>query len=176
MSRPVLSIELALLGFLRRGPRHGYAIHQELAHPGGLGGVWQIKRSHLYALLAKLEDAGYIAATVEPQQARPPRRLFHLTEAGEQAFLAWVQSPVQNGRSLRLEFLVKLYFSRAEGPGVTAFLSAAQRGLCLEWLAAEQTKVDEEAAAGRRYGRLVHEFRRGQIQAMLAWIDRCEEE
>jgi hypothetical protein len=33
-----------------------------------------------------------------------------------------------------------------------------------------------EMANGRRYGRLVHQFRSGQIQAMLAWLDHCEEE
>lgn len=173
---PALSLELALLGFLRQQPKHGYAIHQELSDPAGLGPVWQIKLSQLYALLGKLEEAGYVTTTTEPQENKPPRKLFHLTETGAAAFRDWQQSPVGHGRSLRLEFLVKLYFARLEGAEATARLLAAQRAQCAEWLANEQEIVAEERGNGRRYGRLVHQFRLGQIQAMLAWLDQCEAE
>src|SRR5690606_18145290 len=113
-SRPH-TLELALLGFLRPEPKHGYAIHQELSSPTGLGPVWQVKLSQLYALLGKLEEAGYLLATTEPQENRPPRKVFHLTDAGREAFQQWQQNPVRHGRSLRLEFLVKLYFARLDG-------------------------------------------------------------
>ena len=152
-----------------------YAIHQELLQPAGLGAGWQIKLSQLYALLGKLEDAGYITATTEPQENKPPRKLFHLTKEGEAAFLAWVQRPVRNGRSLRLEFLLKLYFARLEGADTVAPLLAAQREQCQQWLITEQEIVHEEFENGRDYGRLVHQFRLGQIQAMLVWLDHCAE-
>lgn len=169
-----LSLEIALLGFLQHEPKHGYAIHQELSDPAGLGPVWQIKLSQLYALLSKLEEAKYITATTEPQDNKPPRKIFHLTEEGRNVFRAWVQSPVKHGRSLRLEFLVKLYFARLEGADMTARLLAAQRQQCRNWLAAEEAGIKGESANSHRYGRLVHQFRSGQIQAMLAWLDQCE--
>lgn len=169
-----LSIELGLLGFLRQGAAHGYALHQALAQPGGLGTVWQIKLSQLYALLGKLEDAGYVTATLEPQQNKPPRKIFELTEEGACAFLAWVQRPVRHGRALRLEFLVKLYFARQEGADVARRLLAAQRRECDGWLVAEQASLHAETAGGRQYSALVHQFRQGQIQAMLSWLDQCE--
>lgn len=175
MRQSSLSIELALLGFLRRQPQHGYAIHQELADPAGLGPVWQIKLSQLYALLEKLEEAGYLTSSTTPQENRPPRKLFQLTPDGEDAFLSWVRRPVKHGRSLRLEFLVKLYFARLEGADVAAGLLSAQREQGREWLATEQRLAGEESAAGRRYSRLVHQFRIGQIEAILAWLDYCEE-
>ncbi len=175
MRQSSLSLEIALLGFLHQAPKHGYAIHQELSDPTGLGSVWQIKLSQLYALLGKLENAGYITATMELQENKPPRKLFHLTDTGKTTFLSWLQSPVQHGRSLRLEFLVKLYFARMEGTAVAEQLLTAQRTLCHEWLAAEQEVVAAEIENGRRYSHLVHEFRAGQIQAMLNWLDLCEE-
>ena len=175
MRQPSLSLEIALLGFLHLEPKHGYAIHQELSDPVSLGSVWQIKLSQLYALLGKLEDAGYVTATTEPQENKPPRKIFHLTDAGQAVFLAWVQSPVKHGRSLRLEFLVKLYFARLQGTAVAEQLLADQRALCHEWLVDEQEIVAVEVENGRRYSHLVHEFRAGQIQAMLNWLDLCEE-
>lgn len=168
------SLELALLGFLREQAIHGYALHQELSDPRGLGPVWQIKLGQLYALLGKLEEAGYASTTIEPQENKPPRKLYHLTEAGERTFLSWVRQPVRHGRYLRLEFLVKLYFARIEGNGVADDLLAAQRKQCREWLATEEAIVAEEMKGGRRYSRLVHQFRCGQIQAMLDWLDACE--
>lgn len=176
MRQPSLSIEIGLLGFFRQEPKHGYAIHQELSDPAGLGPVWRIKLSRLYALLNKLEEAGYLRTTTEPQENRPPRKVSHLTDEGEAVFLSWIQSPVRHGRSLRLEFLIKLYFARLEGEDATGRLLAAQREQCHEWLATEQVVINEEIAGGRRYGRLVHEFRSGQLQAMLNWIDYCQKE
>lgn len=169
-----LTIEHALLGFLYREPKHGYAIHQELTNPAGLGPVWELKLSSLYAMLGKLEEAGYITATTEPQENRPPRKVFRLTDEGQRAFLDWLQRPVSHGRSLRLEFLVKLYFARRMGAATAAGLLAAQRSQCHEWLTTEQTKVAKELAAGRQYSHLVHHFRSGQVQAMLDWLDYCE--
>jgi PadR family transcriptional regulator AphA len=176
MSQSTPTTELALLGFLNREPMHGYAIHQQLADPQGLGPVWQVKQSLLYAMLGKLEDAGYITAVSEAQDNKPPRKVFHLTEEGEKVYLGWLGSPVQNGRSLRLEFLVKLYFARREGANFTARLMTAQRAQCHAWLAAERAIIDKEKACGRQYSCLVHQFRLGQIQAMIDWLDQCEEE
>lgn len=174
MRRSSLTIEHALLGFLRRQPRHGYAIHQALSDPAGLGPVWQIKLSQLYALLGKLAEAGYVSATTEPQENRPPRKLFHLTGTGESAFLAWVESPVKHGRQLRLEFLAKLYFARREGPDVVRRLVTRQREMCQAW----QTAVTDQmadVAEEQPYHRLVFAFRAGQIQAMQEWLTLCEQ-
>lgn len=175
MRRSSLSLELALLGFLIQEPKHGYAIHQEVTAATGLGPVWQLKLSLLYAMLSKLEEAGYITPTTEAQENKPPRKMFHLTEAGKQAYASWVQRPVKHGRSLRLEFLVKLYFARREGAAVAANLLADQREQCHSWLVAEQELVTEEETGARQYGRLVHLFRLGQIQAMLDWLNQCAE-
>lgn len=169
-----LTTELALLGFLRQRPMHGYEIHQHLSDPDGLGLVWRLKQSQLYALLAKLEQEEYVSTTLELQDARPPRKVFELTPAGRAAFLAWVQSPVSQGRKLRLDFLAKLYFAQREGPAVALRLIEEQRAICHEWLAVQQQEA-EALRADHPYEWLVRKFRMGQIEAMLAWLDTCQE-
>ena len=169
-----LTIEHALLGFLRVAPRHGYEIHRRLSDPTGTGQVWRLKQSQLYALLAKLEDEGYIASTLQAQDARPTRRVFRLTKAGRETFLAWAQSPVTHGRELRLDFLVKFYFAQREGARVATTLIAAQRAACQEWLAAQRAR-SKALRRDRSYAWLVTQFRVGQINAMLAWLDTCEQ-
>ncbi len=176
MSRTLspLTTEHALLGFLRHQPRHGYEIYQELTEPTGLGLVWRLKQSQMYALLAKLEQAGYVEAPLEPQDARPPRKVFALTAAGQQAFLDWLAQPVPRGHRLRLDFLAKLYFARLEGPAVAQRLIERQHAACRQWLVQQQHEADSVRHT-QPYDSLVHEFRVGQIEAMLAWLDICTE-
>lgn len=168
-----LTIEHALLGFLREQPRHGYAIYQELTDPAGLWIVWRMKQSQLYALLSKLDDQGLLTSSVEPQEGRPPRKVYRLTDAGEAAFLAWVKSPVAHGRQFRMDFLAKLFFARREGQPAVGELIDAQRAVCREWLDAQQT-ASEETSEDAVFQQLVHQYRTGQIHAMLDWLDACE--
>jgi DNA-binding PadR family transcriptional regulator len=150
---------------------HGYEIHQQLSDPTGLGLVWRLKQSQLYALLAKLEHEGYVTPTIEYQDARPPRKMFELTETGQTAFLDWVQRPVPQGRNLRLDFLAKLYFAQYEEPEMATRLLERQRTACQNWLRQQESEIE---ALRQPYDWLVHKFRLGQIEAMLAWLDQCE--
>jgi PadR family transcriptional regulator AphA len=168
-----LTVEYALLGFLREGPLHGYAIYRQLSDPDKIGLVWQLKRSQLYALLAKLEDEGHLTSVLEPQAARPPRKVFELTESGRQAFFDWVQSPVLHGREIRLTFLVKLYFAQREGPEVAAGLVERQRNVCQGWLDMHRAR-SHTARSSQPYKWLVHQFRIGQIEAVMNWLNDCQ--
>jgi DNA-binding PadR family transcriptional regulator len=168
-----LSTEYALLGFLRQRSMYGYEIHQQLSNTTGLGLVWRLKQSQLYALLTKLEQEGLVTTTLELQDSRPPRKMFSLTQLGQQAFLNWIEQPVQQGRELRLDFLAKLYFARLESPSIALRLIERQRLACQDWLSQQQLE-----AAGLQdnqpYDWLVHKFRLGQIEAMLTWLDACQ--
>lgn len=175
---PQPSIELALLGYVYAHPAHGYEIYQQLAAPGGLWQVWRLKQSQLYALLAKLDEAGLLEATLEPQEARPPRKMYRLTAAGRAAFQAWLGSPVNRGRQMRIEFLAKLYFAHRLEPQLVPDLLERQRTACVRWLA-ELASAELEPGAPEAEGELdffaqaVHEFRRTQVQSFLTWLEQC---
>jgi DNA-binding PadR family transcriptional regulator len=174
MTRSSLTPEYALLGFLYRQPRHGYEIYQHLLAEDGLGLVWRLKQSQLYALLTKLEQQDYITATLEPQDARPPRKMLQLTASGREAFLSWLRSPVPQGRKMRLEFMAKLYFARRLEPAAAVTLIDGQRDICRAWLVSLQTQADA-LSAERPFEWLVYQFRIGQVEAMLNWLDVCEQ-
>jgi len=168
-----LTIEHALLGFLREHPMHAYEIHQTLMRPAALGLVWHLKQSLVYVMLERLEEAGYITTTLEPQQARPPRKLLHLTPSGRSAFARWLVTPVEHGRDFRLEFLAKLYFANQNDSTVVATLLNTQRAACQKWLGDLGAQADL-LVGERDYDWLVLQFRIGQIDAILSWLDTCE--
>lgn len=176
MSRTVkapLALEHALLGLLRQRPMHAYEMHQTLTRARSLGLVWHIKQSQLYALLARLEAAGYLEAATEAQGTRPPRKVLHLTPRGQAAFERWMASPVEHGRDFRLEFLAKLFFAAQGDPAALTTLIERQREECKRWLG----DLHQQATAladDRCYDWLVLQFRIGQIEAIVNWLDTCE--
>ena len=169
-----LTMEHALLGLVRQRPMYAYEIHQTLAQAEALGLVWQLKQSQTYALLARLEDAGYLASTLEAQDSRPPRKVLQLTPAGEAAFARWLTAPMRHGRDFRLEFLAKLFFAAQEPPPTLAALLAGQRDACNDLIAQLHGRI-AAVAPDRPYDRLVLQFRLGQLDAALMWLDTCAE-
>jgi PadR family transcriptional regulator AphA len=104
MIKTPLTIEHALLGFLRQRPMHAYEIHQTLLRAEALGLVWHLKQSLVYLMLDRLEEADYVSVTLEPQGSRPPRKILHLTPSGQTAFARWLVAPVAHGRDFGWSF------------------------------------------------------------------------
>src|SRR4051794_24017606 len=127
MVKAPLTMEYALLGFLRDEPMHAYEMYQKLHEAEALGLVWRIKQSQLYALLARLEEIGYLTTVTAPQETRPARKMMSMSPEGREAFETWRETPVHHGRDLRQEFLAKLYFAQLEGSACAARLLEAQR-------------------------------------------------
>lgn len=110
-----LSPEYALLGFLLAGPSHGYDLHQRVT--ANLGHVWHISQSQAYATLKRLERRGDISARVIAQDKLPARQVFRITAAGRRRFFKWLDGGIgTTARSIRLEFLTRLYFTQLHQP------------------------------------------------------------
>lgn len=165
-----VSSQPVLLGLLMSQPRHGYELYQQLSRE--LGRVWRIGLSQLYAQLKQLEEADLVTSRTEPQPKRPPRKVYHLTSQGRELFLDWIQQPTPYLRHMRVEFLARLYFFRQLSlPGLEEVV-AGQKAVCR----AQVERFDRLAAeTDDDYRRLVLEFRRGQLEAAIRWLDRCLE-
>jgi DNA-binding PadR family transcriptional regulator len=165
-----LSIQSALLGFLMMEPHHGYDLHREFSRE--LGQVWRVGRSKLYAQLKQLESEGLVRVELERQPNRPDRKVYHITPAGRRKFLAWVHEPTPYLRYLRVEFLARLYFfRRLPLPGLERLVEA-QKAICDEQI---ERWREEAAASDDEFLELVLDFRRGQLEAVIEWLDRCLE-
>ncbi len=165
--------ELALLGFLRDGPRHGYAIYRELSQVNDMWLIWRMKQSQLYAILTRFEEKGLLSSFREESiQGRPPRKMYQLTKRGIAAFASWLTLPVERGRQFRLDLLIKLFFAQRDGKETLTKLLRAQKATCVRWL--EDAALSEQQEK-EPFGQLVHRYRSGQIQAMLNWLDECQE-
>jgi DNA-binding PadR family transcriptional regulator len=120
-----LSPEYALLGFLISEPCHGYDLHQRFTSE--LGNVWHLSQSQAYAILKRLENRGDISTRLVEQDKLPARQMLSITSAGRRHFMDWLENGCgSNARSIRLEFLTRLYFSNLYTPENTAQIYASQ--------------------------------------------------
>ena len=165
-----VSPQPALLGLLLSEPKHGYELFQEFGRE--LGRVWRIGQSQLYAQLKLLEESGLVSVHIEEQPNRPARKVYRLTPQGRAAFEEWVHQPTPYLRRIRVEFLARLYFFQRLSLDGQDELVAEQKAVCRDQIARFDRLM---AGTEEPFAHLVLEFRRGQLEAVVHWLERCPE-
>jgi PadR family transcriptional regulator PadR len=93
--RPVRMLEPVLLLLLRDHPAHGYTLLDQLADFG----LAEIDPSIVYRTLRNIEDNGWAVSTWEQDETQgPPRRVYRLTESGEEVLGWWARDLEETGR------------------------------------------------------------------------------
>jgi DNA-binding PadR family transcriptional regulator len=73
-------IEILILRRLRSGPAHGYELRKRVEETTGV----VLHNNSLYPALKRFEEAGAVTRTAQPQDGRPPRLVYTLTEVGRE--------------------------------------------------------------------------------------------
>lgn len=73
-------LEALLLAALSDGPLHGYAIAQRIRRESGE--VLKFGENQIYPALHALAERGLVSTSWEPQEGRPPRRVYAITQQG----------------------------------------------------------------------------------------------
>ncbi len=73
-------LEALVLGVLQDGDLHGYEISKRIKQTGTK--ALQVWEGQLYPTLHKLEKEGNVSATWVPQEGKPPRKVYALTDEG----------------------------------------------------------------------------------------------
>ena len=161
--------DYALLGLLMLGPRHGYELAPYFASDGTLGLVCTLGVSRLYALLHALEELDLVHAESSVISGGPPRKVFSLTAAGEQAFRAWLDQPIRQLRLIRQDFLLKLYFSR-QLPGYDT-VALVERQMAASKAVADELQARAGAEPSASFAALVYGSRLAMARATIAWLE-----
>lgn len=76
------TLELCMLALLVHEQRYGYQIAQGLIETAGLA----VSEGTIYPLLSRLQREGLVESHWHESPAGPPRKYYHLTDAGHQVF------------------------------------------------------------------------------------------
>jgi len=162
--------EYPILGILLLGPMHGYDMCRQLGE--GIGPIWRLGKSQIYALLAKLEREGLVTRERVGQENLPAKNIFSLTHQGHQLFKVWATNPVRHMRDMRLEFLTKLWFARRLGAESEKDLITAQLSECQERI--DKLEISKQACKTEIEARCL-EFRVVTIRAAISWLEGLSE-
>ncbi len=117
-----MSLRYALLALLRVGPLSGYDLQKQFAE--SVGHVWHAPDSQIYPELRKMETEGLVEAEEQTRGERGTRRLYHVTDAGDAAYLEWMASPLAYQRVRDPAHLRAAYLETTTPEAARAFLRA----------------------------------------------------
>jgi DNA-binding PadR family transcriptional regulator len=156
---------LLLLGLLHQQEMHGYQLYEFIDR--SLAACTDLKKPAAYYLLNKMAQDNWIAETTIQEGNRPPRKVYHTTEQGEEAL-----------RRLLRENLAGYIPARFGGDIGLAFLNILEPNEVRELLekrrAAIVMALDEAWSVPDHQGgpQWMIEHQRQHLAAELAWTDR----
>lgn len=150
---------------------HGYDLARQYTH-GPLGEIIRLESGMLYHHLKKLDRYGMIATHVEHQPDRPDRQVHTLTAIGRRQLDHWLREPVRATREIRLDFLLKLFFTRRLVPAHLDELVAQQRSVLTALADSLRAQMRGPATSDDAIERqMVLRLRQAQTEAALTWLD-----
>lgn len=117
-----MSLRFAMLAILRVGPLSGYDLQKQFSQ--SVGHVWHAPDSQIYPELRRMEADGLVEAEEQTRGERGTRRLYHVTDAGDRAFLEWMNAPLDYQRVRDPAHLRAAYLEAARPDAARAFFEA----------------------------------------------------
>lgn len=165
---PLSPVQYAILGLLHREAAHGYGLQRSFMEGSDLAGVVHIEQASLYAALKDLATRELIEGTETREGLRPPRTVYSLSKHGERVLDAWMRTPVERLRQVRLDFLLKVYFARQRSEAAVRALVDAQIATCHRYLADLEAQASELGPESFAY--LVTQSRTSAARSTLEWL------
>ncbi|WP_374445396.1 PadR family transcriptional regulator [Stella sp.] len=146
-----MDVPTLCMAALSRAPATGYDIRKAFEE-GPFAHFHEASFGSIYPALRRLEQEGAVAATEQPQERRPDRRIYALTDQGRDRLVRALRQPPRED-VLRSDALVVLFFAHlvppAEAVAVLDGYLAYHRRLLAQL--AEPKERPECAGAGERF-------------------------
>ena len=156
-------IDLAILGLLRKRPRHGYELKARLLELG----FAKVSFGTLYPALRRLEKRGLI----EPVRQSGRRKAYRLTPTGEEEFARILDS---GGDEEDRRFNMRLAFFQYLEPAARLRTLKRRRNQLIGRLRTAQAALQRSTAEGRddHYAAALLRHNIGTTEADIDWLDQ----
>lgn len=171
-----MSLAHAILGILNTMPMTGYDL-KHLAFDESIAYFWQADQAQIYRTLDRMAAAGWVKSVLEVQTERPNRKVYHITEAGQQELARWLATD-QPLVTYREPFLIQLFFGAVLSNADLLRLIEGRAARHAERLAAlERVPLPplDDPTADREtvLRRLTLELGMALERTYLDWLDLC---
>lgn len=171
-----MSLKYAMLGFLSYQPFSGYEL--KATFDDSVRHFWPADQAQIYRTLAELTKDGWATMEVVPQEDRPNKKVYYITEAGREALRGWLAKPLplQDHRSAEL---IQVFFAGqlTDEQALAMFERFAQEyraGLVSLYQIPEQIKAYEDMVGSSReafFWMLTLEHGIHSTRAVLEWLE-----
>lgn len=103
-------------------PRHGWALHEELAPQGEIGRAWTLSRQLVYRAIDTLEADGLVKRAQPKDGGGADKVIISPSTKGKAYAKKWLDQPVAHLRDVRTELVVKLMLRERAGLPTQLFL------------------------------------------------------
>jgi DNA-binding PadR family transcriptional regulator len=86
----------------------GYELNRIIRESTGY--LMSASLSHIYPSLKRLHEKGLVTYIDSPMKNRPTKKIYHITEAGDEALHEWLEIPIEGNLDFK-PFLLKMAFS-----------------------------------------------------------------
>lgn len=170
-----MSIKYAILGLLNYTDMHGYRIKEHVEK--NFGHMWSANFGQIYPNLKELENEGFITMReLQPSQdGGPHKKLYSITEKGEEELLRWLAESPERPMLIRDTFLLKFaFFGFGEDAQALAIIDERIR-LFEEQLSRRKINHARWSRLGI-YVRLLAELGITQNEMYLEWLRHARDE
>ena len=108
-----MSLPHALLGLINYQPTTGYEL--KATFNKSIHFFWNATLPQIYRTLNQMEKKGWLTLTVEHQDGKPSRKIYHITKSGQREFKRWLAEPPKIPQ-LRNDMLIKVFFGNQMDP------------------------------------------------------------
>lgn len=172
-----MSLKHALLGILTISPMSGYQLKQFF--DASVQHFWNAELSQIYPTLKQMEADRLVDKTVEIQDTRPNRKVYHITQEGRAELRRWMRES-SPATSIRDPFLIRVFFGTEVPPEDMLILLRRQMEEHQKLLAFSETVLRQRIRKGveelrsRRAGLFWSLTLDLAVRYRRAYIDWCE--
>ena len=143
-------------------PRHGWALHRELAPTGSVGRAWSLSRQLTYRAIDALVDEGLARRSAPREGQGGDRLVISATGSGRRHCASWLDAPVEHLRDVRTELVVKIMLRQMHDLPLREFVRDQRR--VFEPLIAAVTAANDGSPVGS--------WRAESAESVRRWLER----
>ena len=170
-----MALAHAILALLVDFPQSGYDLTKSFEE--SVGCFWKATHQQIYRELAKLEAQGWLQSAIVPQDGRPDKKLYTVTDLGHHHLTQWIAEPCDT-TSIKEALLVKVFVGSLVPIHVIRQQLAQHRQLHAKQLAdyrqLEATFFQTPASLSLKEKLQYLVLRKG-VRYETDWIDWCDE-
>lgn len=174
-----MTIDYALLGMLSWKPLSGYDMKKMVQDSPVM--YWSGNNNQIYRSLDKLLKQGYVTNEIQYQNSAPDKKIYHLTDRGQAALMAWVTESEPELPEFKKAFLIRLSWASGLPENQLLELLKQYEALILQQIAEHQEKTSDQKYFPNRtpvekyLWECVHANILMNLETELSWVRSLED-